>query len=447
MPTVETLLDEAQSRLHDGGAVWPRAELLRYLNDGYRELLAKSQAVRQWRTLDLPGRVAYSVTYEWEARYANGATVRKLSRTALAGSRQATALWEVQALAGAMPTASLGGLTQEWERAFVTSDRHQRVTFPTPHDRLLRLEWDGRVLHPTTVRDLDATEDQWWTHAGRPQWWTVGLGRVRSVEVFEIETTYRESYGYRGDGLGAPREIVGSRTWAVATPVPVANSFAYTTSGEAQALTAYPALAPAGVGVRLTTATDTAGAFATFPWEVQHVDGDTVTTQTTGSPVGTTLFEQTQHGAVSRPLGLGTIRRVSAPDREYWPVITDATGEPLCGVVRVWGSSEDALLALEVVVPATDLAEADTPALIPAPLGKYLRAYICYRAFDRPGEGHASFLADLYRRQFDRGVALLTRLGQVAREDQVYQREPVAVSGGGRRPPRVRFPSNFEQVG
>jgi len=66
MPLVETDLDKVQSRLHDDGTLWPRAELLRYYNDGYRQLLARSKCTRRLHSMDVPGRVAYAGVYEWE---------------------------------------------------------------------------------------------------------------------------------------------------------------------------------------------------------------------------------------------------------------------------------------------------------------------------------------------------------------------------------------------
>ena len=439
------ILDEAQDRLHDDGALWTRAELLRAAIDGYRELLTKTEAVRQWRTLDLPGRVAYAITHEWEDRHASGGTVRKLSRAALSASRQGTFLWEAEHLAGATPTAGTAGTCQEWERAFVSTDRSQRFAFPTPHERLLRLEWDGRALEPVSVRELDETDDEWWLHAGRPRWWTTGLGRIRTVELFQIVTDYHESYGYRSDDglVGMARGFTGDRDWAVSVPAPTANLYAYTGGTAALPLAATDPLL-AGLGVRITIETTVAGTFALFPWEVEQVDGDAVTTQTTGRPLGCFLWEFQEHGTVNGPVGIGAIRRVTSPDREYWPVLVDHAPEPFLGIVRVWGSSEDALLALEAVVPDVTLTEQDAPGLLPPQAAKFLRAYVLARAFDRPGEGHSSFLADLYRRQFDRGVVLLRRLLQVAREDQAFRREPATVET--RRPPRVRFPSSFERL-
>src|SRR5262245_51441022 len=114
--TVGDDLDWLRARLPNAD-VWPRAELLNWWNDGYRELLSRARATRRLRPLDVPGRHSYAITQEWEDRHTAGGTLRKPSRTMAAAFYQATGLWEVEALGGVTPTQALAGYTQEWERA------------------------------------------------------------------------------------------------------------------------------------------------------------------------------------------------------------------------------------------------------------------------------------------------------------------------------------------
>lgn len=439
MPTVEAELDRIVQKLHDGGAIWPRAELLRWYQDAYRQFLAESGAVRRWVPLDTPGRHTAAITQEWEDRHAWGGTVRKPTRTAYAGTRQTTGLWEVESLAGVTPTTSLEGVTQEWEKAHLSgdTDTHYRFTFPKDHERLVRLEWQNRRLSPVTTRELDDQETAWWHRAGEPRWWTTGAGRNRSVEVYEISTTYVA--GYHQDALyGLPRGFSGTRTWAVSRQDACPNAWAYTVPGDVQGMTRPPL--PVGPGLRITTpSTDQPSFYATQTWEREHLDGDTPTTA--GVTRGSFLFE-VEHGATVPTLGLGAVRRVLSPDRQYWPVVVDQNeGMAPFGRVSDWRSSEDTLMALEVVIPTTELTEESTPALIPEPLSKYLRYFVLARAFGRAGEGRNPILSDHYARRFAMGVALVKRLADITHLDRQWVREDATVSVS--RPPHPRLPSTY----
>ena len=524
MPTVTSDLARVQARLHDGGALWPRAELLRWYGDGYRELLALSKAVRRYRLMDLPGRHSYGLTYEWEDRHTTG-TVRKPFRTMLAGARQGTTLWESESLAGVTPAAALAGYTQDWERAFIgDTDRHYRFSFPKNHERVYRLMWSERVLLPVSVRELDEDDDAWQARIGEPRWWTTGTGRIPSVELYEIVDSYNQQYALEQYEAGTPRQFTG-RTYAIAIGT-ASNAYAYTTSGDADALTvtdtpfvpasAYchswestalrhlpgynftinltmapnitrvavhpweigehglaadsatpgrrgmfpwerldpaksyesqtflPSTRPAITqpGARITTAAATpANGFGTQVWEAEHLDGKT--TFTTGKAQACFPWES-QHGAASLTLGLGVIRSLTSPDRQYLGVASDPGPMPMLGTIRDWRSSADSLAVVEVIVPDAPLLEASVPALLPGPLQKYLRYYVLARTFGRAGEGHSTILADHYQRRFLRGVALFMRLADVAHRDRVFQRE--MVTPPSRRIARVSLPSEFPAV-
>lgn len=232
--TVSADLDRVQARLHDDETLWTRAELLRLYNDGYRALLAQSGTVRRWRPTDLPGRHTFGITQEWEAASAARGTVRKPTFAMLAEAYQGTSQWEIEAIEGITPTTSLGGHTQEWERAYREgdSDLHFRFSFPRNHERVVRLEWQNRKLHPVGVRELDDSDSRWFAQIGEPRWWTTGTGRVRSVELYEIATAYHQAYAIEATPQGLARAFSGARTWAAEAPFDPPNAYAYTSSAD-----------------------------------------------------------------------------------------------------------------------------------------------------------------------------------------------------------------------
>ena len=446
MATVSNDLDLIQARLHDSGAIWSRAELLRWYNDGYRELLAKSSAFSRLLPLDVPGRHSYAVVHSWETRHTSGGTWWFPMLTCYGGTREATAQWEVEHLDGVTPSAALTGLTMQWERAHTTeTDRHFSFGLPADHERVRRLEWNNRVLFPASVREFDEVDDAWMRRVGDPTWWTAGVGAVRSVEVYEITTAYIQAYQLIDYTAGIPRELSGERTYTfeVDTYNP-SNAYAYATQGDKDALVQSSSALLIGMGYQFTVApADKTLGFVVFAWEVEHLDGSTVTTQTTGGVIGMFPWES-EFGADAIHFGLGGVRSITSPDRQYVPMVSEAAPLALLGGIRDWRSSADNLMALEVVVPPTDLGETDAPVLVPTPLQKYLRFYVLSRAFGREGEGQNPKLAEHYEQRFQRGVNLLKRFGDSAHADRVYRRQEASVGRG--RPPLVRLPSQFERI-
>ena len=446
MSTVGDDLTLVQEKLHDGGSLWSRTELLRHYNDGYRELLAKSSAFCRLLPLDVPGRHTYAVTYPWETRHTSGGTWWFPMLACYGGTRQASARWEVEHLDGVTPSASLVGITMQWERAYTSAtDRHFQFGLPADHERVKRLEWNNRVLLPASVREFDEVDDGWMRRVGDPMWWTVGVGAVRSVEVYEITTSYIQSYQLVEATAGIPRELTGDRTYSIEVDAyNPSNSYAYGTQGDKDGLVnAVPALL-SGMGARFTQEPDdkTLG-FVVFDWEVQHLNGDAVSTFTTGGTRGMFPWE-TEHGSQTITFGLGGVRMITSPDRQYVPMVSEAAPMALLGGIRDWRSSADTLMALEVVIPPVDLVETDAPVLIPEPLQKYLRFYTLSRAFGREGEGQRVDLAQHFDQRFQRGVNLLKRFGDSAHADRTYRRQDERLDR--HRPPYVRLPSNFERV-
>ena len=533
MGTVDADLDLVQQRLHDSGDIWPRSELLRVYNDGYRQLLAGSGAFSRLLPLDVPGRHTYAVSHSWETRHTNGGTWWFPMLACYGGTRDATAAWEVEQLDGVTPSAAFVGLTYQWERSHTTeTDRHFQFGLPADDERVRRIEWNNKVLRPASVREFDEVDDAWMRRVGEPTWWTVGTGAVRSVEVYEIDTTYQQAYDLRDSSKGIPREPTGDRTYALdVDSYNPSNAYAYTTQGDAQALTNkgmafvpasaychtwevsealtapaynftinltmnYPsllyvvvhpwelgiingpsvvadatnpgqrgmfaweadpsaayesqvllsdnAIALAGMGSRVTfEPDDKSDGFYLFLWEGEQLNGETVTTQTTGSPIICFPWEFALAGSEIL-FGLGGIRSILSPDRQYVPMVSEAAPLALLGGLRDWRSSADNLMAMEVVVPPVDLVETDTPVLIPGPLQKYLRYYTLSRAFGREGEGQRLDLAAHYDSRFLRGVALLKRFADTSHADRTFARQDGAVNRA--RPPYVRLPSTFERV-
>ncbi len=440
-PTVEDDLDKIQARLHDDGVLWTRTELLRLYNDGYRQLLALSGAVRRWRPTDLPGRHTFGITQEWESGSAYRGTIRKPTHSLMAEAYQGMSPWESEAIEGLTPTTALEGHSQEWERAYLSgdSDLHFRFSFPRNHERVVRLEWQNRKLHPVGVRELDDSDSRWFAQIGEPRWWTTGTGRVRSVELYEVSSTYHQAYDLPERAEGIARTFSGSRTWAVDVPHENPTSYAYTSSADVTP----PAISSPlhGLGSRVTL-TAVSGVGPIHQWEQDFLNGETALTDS--ATMGTYTWEHYDGGAERFLLAVGQARTITSSDRQYLPIMSDTTLGALLGRIVDWRSSEDSVFALEVVIPDSDLVEDDTPTLIPPQLMKYIRYFVLSRCFGRPGEGRQPILADFYGRRFQRGVDLFRAFGNVARADRVYQRQLAEPARS--RPPYVRLPAEFPNV-
>lgn len=438
-------LDAIQARLNDSGDIWPREELLRWYQDGYRKLLADSGAVRRFVPLELPPRVNYSGTSHWESSHTTG-THRKFTITTKS-KREVTYQWEIEQEEGVTPTNSKVAFTQDWERAYGDeSDRHYRIYFPREHDRLKRLTWDDRKMLPVSVRELDHAIRGWMRETGFPGHWTVGVGKSNTYEVFAIRTAYNQAY-IMGDDLdaGIPRRFSGSRTYSSSlTPEHPGNGYAYTSLADSDHLTQLgdKPLVLDGMGWRFTqeasvnSSDSTKNDFhGTQVWEKEIQEGKT--TFTTGATVGTYKWEE-DFGAQNIGFPTGVIKGMSSPDRQYLPIIGDSSPFLFVGAARQWGSSQDALMALEVVVPEfPNLMEGDRPELIPSQMQKYLKFYVLSVAWGRDGEGHQKGLSIHYKTRFDRGVAFFRKLGDVTFRDREYQREMEKEID--RRPPRPRL--------
>lgn len=443
MTTAGEDLDLIQSRLHDGEVLWTRAELLRIYNEGYRDLLIKSKAVVRLSIMDVPGRFTYSYLYDWEMRYISGDTWSAGLQT-LNQTYSVMYLWEAEQLEGVASTNSLDGITQQWERCYSNeTDRHFIFGLRSNHERIKRLSWDNKLISPISVRELDESNSNWMRQAGEPQFWTTGVGKSRSLEVYQIRTDYQQGYALIGYENGLPREFSGDRTYSVSGAGLPGNAYGYTTSGDADGLTGRPRTALSGMGFRFTKAVSDAGnRFATQSWEKDMLEDETVLTD--GAMVSSYAWESAEFAGTTIIFGVGALRSITSSDRQYLPVYAGAGPYNLLGAARDFRSSDNALFMHEVVVPDQDLTETDRPDMIAEQLHRYIRFYVLSRAYGRIGEGQRMELAKHYDLRYKRGIAILSRLSDVAGKDHVYSTEPVDQTA--RRVQRVRLPSHYPSV-
>lgn len=449
MATVESILDDVQSNLHDDGSVWRRAELLRWLNDGYRQLLAQAHPVTRPFQIDVPGRTAWSATFEWEDRHAQG-TFRRFTTPMQNAHSQGTYRWETEALAGIEPTNSYDCITQLWERAHSSDiDHHFRFALGKHHERNRLVYWDDERIWPISTKETDLRSTRWWVETGEPFMWTAGVGRDATFEVFEVQTDYNQSYFHQdgdypeaGIGIyGLPRGFSSdaSRTYEVDSGVDRWD-FSYTSSADVGFAT--------GLGFRFTRQSDDdLSSYPVHVWEEEHLDGDLTATEagtnSTASGV-TTHWWEAEFAGVEVRLGVGAARGLSSANRQYFAAAYDS-GSQLLGTGRSFASSANAITVWEIIVPSRDLDEGDTPELIPVRCHRYLRFYVLAKAFGRTGEGNRPDLAQHYASLYQLGVGLLATLGTPSLLDRVYAREQVR-EASVLAPPRVRFPSTFPAV-
>lgn len=433
---IETILDNAQEFLHDDGAIWPRSELLNWCNDGYRQLIAQSRAIVRPFQLDLPGRTSWAGTQEWEDRHADG-TYRKLTLSVLSSAIQATSRWEAETLEGIEPTQSLEATSQLWERT-LSGEQDAHFTFVTSkaHEQPRKVYWDDKRLFGASTRELDLLETDWWSMGGQPLFFfPSNAGRDGSYEVYEIVTTYHQTYDLREMENGIPREFSGSRTYGVAQGADRWD-YAYSDAGSAGGVP--------GLGWRFTgQAADTDRTYYTYDFERETVEsGDDFDD---ADPVGTSPFDSAINAAEEVFLGIGLGREIRSADRQYVPAPYDSGAAEIFGGIRDFKSSEDSLTIWEVITPTRPLTESDTPGLIPQQFGKYLKFYVLSRAFSRKGQGFRPDLAQHFTQLFQIGVGVLTKLADLSLIDRVYARQDFIASGTLGRPPRVQLPSNYER--
>ena len=213
------------------------------------------------------------------------------------------------------------------------------------------------------------------------------------------------------------------------------NAYAYTTQGDAAALSgARPALLH-GLGWRFTYASTTTSYTATQAWEIQQVEG--VTPSITGAQRSTYGWEWRTYGTGVEEFAVGTIRGITSEDRQYF-----AVGDNLGGI-RALQSSDDAVEILHTVQPDVTLNEEDEPGLLPAAALKYLRYGTLKRALQHPGPGQNVNLAMHYSQRQTQGVKFLMKLANLGFLDRVYVRKGADSEDVSGRLPYVRLPANY----
>lgn len=435
MATVGTEIDKCRSKLHDSGNLWTRAELLRWFNDCHKLLIGDAGSVIRPLILDVPGRQAYSITHPWEDRHVSGTFNEPFEST---GNHVCTTLWEVEHLGGITPGVTLDGMTYQWERAYSrATDTHFRFALPKEHDRIVRVAFDDKLLLPIEVRELDHADTRWMKNVGRLDWWTTGTGRINTIEIYEISTTYVENYVLQNYESGTPRLISGSRSYSWTQRDRTYNNYGYTSYGDVQELRLFSEID--GLGWRFTKFSTPYD--VTQTWESEVISG--AATFTVGSVVVTYWWEAEYVSLSDINFFVGLVRRIDSPDRQYVPVMMD-WGATALGAVRDWKSSENSLLFHQVIVPDGDLDESDELSLVPSQLSKYIRFHTLARAFGRSGEGQNLNLSQIYEAKWKRGLKVFEKLGNVAFKDMVYVRQDTDMPMG--RSPRVRLPSNFPRV-
>lgn len=461
--SVQDDITKVQLKLNDNGTIWPQAELLRAYNDGYRRLLSNSSALKDHMCFDVPPRNSYTFCYEWEDSVLSG-NIWMCMLGARTGRWRCTTRWEAQQAehVGELPTDATTttgqgiGITQQWERFICggDADRNYDLVFPRNEKSPSRVRFNNTIMLPITTLELDQVHIHWPSFVGQPYWWTSGFGRVKTIEIYRIQTDYNQAYqliypqylsGY--ESVGMPRNWSGVRTYTQdLTTVYAANTLAYTSQGEAQVLTTVRPKAETTIGTswRVTyyQATDTAQSFCMQAWEADTLNA--ASTIRTGAIVGTYRWEF-QFGAADVPLCIGMPRELSSPDRQYFPVNRGSGAYVTCGTLRAWGSSDGNFFVTYTAINQHDLGLTDSPDLLPSQMSKYIRYYVLSQAYGRQGEGQRMDLSAHWYARYERGFHFFRKLADVAFADKIYVREEVGMSEM-RRVPLVQLPPQYERI-
>ena len=431
MSTVTTILDECEQRLHDpSNKIWSRAELLGYLNEAQRELSVQSNLLASLAAYDSPGRWGYAASQPWEVEQVRPARAWLPFLRGPDAKSRSTGQWEIEFIDGRTPTTSVAGITQPWEIAHQATDRP--LPFPAPHGHLrtIKASWDLRRIGGTTTKDLDDLEYDWWTDTGLPQWvWADTLGS-RQFGIFPLHAGYNQSFALGGTiPNGSPREYSGDRTYGFSSIDPCLRLFnGHTCSGDE-----LHAISPSWRFTR--KASDSSTSFPTHIWEEEIVEGSL--TFSASETIGSFGWED-EHGAQNVPdcFILGIPRTFSG--RDYM------ADDPAYGTPRSWQSTDGQLGLWHSTIPADVVEETDSPNEIHPRLHKYLRSYICWKAFDRQGPGRNPKLAAFYRIHFNVGLKVFRMVAQAFMREIEFRRETFATVD--RRPPRVTLPPEFPRV-
>lgn len=438
MATAASILDDAQAYLHDPSSIiWTRAELLDYLNHGYNRLLVQTKAARHLIGLDVPPRPQWAISHPWERQYVTGSVHEWLWADNGSGSRSSYE-WEAEQELAFTPTASESTYTQPWERMHSTDnfrEEPERYPYPDNHLRTYRISFDGQRVPALSIQELDSYSPRWEMEDGTPIWYHHGMRRKKEFSLYPMASAYVQGIAIQEFGKGTLGTLSGTRSYTV-TQEQVGEGFAFTSTADAGST------ALTGPGRKVTSDTTVAADYQViFGWEKLHVEGNTIVAGT-GYAVMYGWEAVFVDQAYTTLAGLGVPETMSG-GRQYLASAQTNPGASPLGTIGDWKSSEDALL-LDYALDAPTLVEADTPALLPASFGKYLKYYVLGRAFEREGEGRNPALATHFMQRFTLGSKLFRRLTDFAHMMQTHQMAAATLSPGRR--PKPRLPAEYPRA-
>jgi len=210
--TVSTLIDDIRTRLGDSGNIVSRAEILEHIEDGYGRIVREANTPCMVEAHDIPPRVEYAVTHEWERELVRG-TTRKFTLAHQSGRYDCTYLHETSTHAGQTSATSKGNVTQLHMLEYVsdTPDIPYRLAMPRRHD-ILAMWYDHRLLLPVAGASLEQAGN-YWDIEGLPGYYSTDETH-NEVDIYRIETDNQGAY-QTDRPVGVPRHISGDRTWEV----------------------------------------------------------------------------------------------------------------------------------------------------------------------------------------------------------------------------------------
>lgn len=210
--TVASLIDQITERLGDNASVASRAEILDWLTDGYGRLVREAATPCMLEAHDIPPKVSYAVTYEWERQYVRG-TTRKFTYTHQSGRYECTYLHETSIHAGQTAIDSLGNVTQLHMLAHITHSTDSPYRFALPRRQDLQALWyDHKLLLPVPGRNLEGAGN-WWQIEGLLSHYSTDETH-NEFDLYRVETTNQGVYE-TDRPIGIPRQITGDRTYAI----------------------------------------------------------------------------------------------------------------------------------------------------------------------------------------------------------------------------------------
>lgn len=408
--TLADIIDDVSERLGDSATFASRGEIRDWLADGYSRMVRDAQSPAQLQTYDVPPRVQYAVTYEWERQYIEG-TTRKFTFSYQSDRYEATYLYEASQQADQTAMDWTYNVTHLHQLAHIgaSSDTPYLFSIPRRHD-LLSIWYDNDILLPISGHQLEPY-GSWWDHGGLPSLLVTDWSH-NEFDLYRVVTSNNQAYSSE-ETIGTLRDISGDRTYSIDADYQWDWAF-----------TEIPGIVTglAGLGRKVSGSLTDEGHWNvqdayTYPWERQYVADvgvdDTVIT-----------------------IGLGLPRSILSPDRQYY----NGASWQRTGTIRSWGSSDDNLLVYSCVVPEREISEEAALELVPAQLEKYIIYYALWMIHSREGELYEPMMAQHYQLRYRRGVTLLSRIRDMAYRDTTYSRGRDRL---GKYPRTPQLPDNY----